>query len=771
MSLCLSVGQNSKSGKIKQVSMDWDDFLKNLQEPIKTGETIQEYLKMHPDEQIKIKDQGYFILGSHTENKRGNKYLRDRCGLAMDIDHLTGPDLVTLLNNLENSGLTYALYSTHKHTPEYPRIRVIFPVNRIMEPGEYEPVSRAVANKLRFIQWCDHTGFQAARVMFWPSVARNGQYVFRHSSGHKVDVDKMLMSLGDWRNPMHWPRTEKEVAKIIKGDETPHPIKDKQENPTEKAGVIGAFCRAFSVIDVIENFLTGVYIPGTEGRYTYAKSTTSNGAIVYDDGLYLFSHHESDPGFNKLLNAFDLLRLHRYPNLSVQRLMDKVSNLSAVKAELDPAIDFDVLPDADDIDTIPKKKLGDVARELAEKYIFVLEQDAFIEIKTSSIIKPGALERAYGFRFNKKANVSRELGKAGIRQVDNLSWHPGEGKIFHDSRGRSLVNTYTPPNIKPVKGDIHEWWYLINYLMPGRKEREHLLDWMAFNVQNPGRKCNHQVIFGGRMGIGKDSIFLPMIAAIGPHNTSQPQADSLLSSFNEWLDKSRLVVVQELRNFNKATLENSLKPYAAAPPATIRINCKGVRTFEIANVLSIIMLTNYRDAIALHTDDRRYFCYWSDSEPLSESFYTNYHNWLKNGGINSCVYYLLHRDISYFNPGAKPPVTVYKQELIHTGLPEYIQDLREMIVDGQGVFKNDIVSIAEIKDEMIRNGVSRTNPSAIGKAMERLKEIGCGFFKCRVEGGGERRTVWIIRNPQKYLAKTNKELYKIWSGLPSEMIH
>ena len=36
------------------------------------------------------------------------------------------------------------------------------------------------------------------------------------------------------------------------------------------------------------------------------------GAVLYDGGNFLYSHHATDPASGKLCNAFDLVRLHKF---------------------------------------------------------------------------------------------------------------------------------------------------------------------------------------------------------------------------------------------------------------------------------------------------------------------------------------------------------------------------------------------------------------------------------------------------------------------------
>lgn len=113
----------------------------------------------------------------------------------------------------------------------------------------------------------------------------------------------------NWKNVAEWPQ--------VPGSETIEKRRlAKQENPTEKKGIIGAFCRTYSITQAMEQFIPGMYeqtdIPN---RYTYTGGTTTGGAILYDGDLFLYSHHATDPCSGQLVNAFDLIRLHMYGDL------------------------------------------------------------------------------------------------------------------------------------------------------------------------------------------------------------------------------------------------------------------------------------------------------------------------------------------------------------------------------------------------------------------------------------------------------------------------
>lgn len=89
-------------------------------------------------------------------------------------------------------------------------------------------------------------------------------------------------------------------------------LAEKQGDPTAKDGIVGAFCRMYSIEDAIDAFLSDTYKKGEGGRYTYTGGSTSGGLVIYDDGKFAYSHHSTDPICGKLCNAFDLVRTHLF---------------------------------------------------------------------------------------------------------------------------------------------------------------------------------------------------------------------------------------------------------------------------------------------------------------------------------------------------------------------------------------------------------------------------------------------------------------------------
>jgi predicted P-loop ATPase len=300
--LKLAVGRTVTSNRVDNVAWTWSELTERLSRVDRTSETIETYLAAPREEQDRIKDVGYFVPGWFNKKIRKKGGISERNCVTLDIDHAQADYLDDIL--FCYGGNAFVLHSTHKHTPDKPRLRLVFPLTRPTEEAEYLAIARKLAQRFG-MDYFDDTSYQWSRVMHWPSASSDGQFVCHVEGGKWVDPDEVLREYKDWRDIAQWPKSSRQDDLRL--------ASKKAENPLEKRGIVGAFCRSYTVEEAIAEFLEGVYTPGsTPDRLTYSKGSASNGAVIYDGGLFLFSHHESDPCGGRLVNAFDLVRLHLY---------------------------------------------------------------------------------------------------------------------------------------------------------------------------------------------------------------------------------------------------------------------------------------------------------------------------------------------------------------------------------------------------------------------------------------------------------------------------
>ena len=303
--LQISTAGSRKSTHWPRCEIMWSEFTEKLKTPIRGTETLEQYLALPKARQDELKDVGGFVGGTFTGDRRKPECAEGRDLLTLDLDNIPAGQADDVLRRVSGLGCAAVVYSTRKHAGYAPRLRVIVPTDRTTTADEYEPAVRKLASLIG-IEFCDPTTFEVNRLMYWPSCCIDSQYMCEVYDNLFCSVDGLLGMYGDWRDISQWPQ--------VPGTEAVERRRlAKQEDPTTKRGVIGAFCRTYSITQAMDQFIPGMYEEtATAGRYTYTGGETTGGAIIYDGDLFLYSHHSHDPCCNQLVNAFDLIRLHMY---------------------------------------------------------------------------------------------------------------------------------------------------------------------------------------------------------------------------------------------------------------------------------------------------------------------------------------------------------------------------------------------------------------------------------------------------------------------------
>ena len=298
--IAIATGTSRHATAWKNKTLLWSQLAARLAKTNRTGETIAEYLTLPKSRQDDIKDVGGFVGGSLKGGKRSTGTVAWRHVVTLDADFADAAFWARVQLMFPYACL---IYSTHKHQPAAPRLRLVIPLARAVSPEEYLAISKRIAADIG-IDLFDDTTYEPSRLMYWPSTSADAEFIFEIQDEKFLEPDEILARYDDWRDPAFWPESSRTRDKR-------HKRAEQQGDPLAKAGLVGTFCRTYSIPDAIAAFLPEVYEPAGPSRYTYAGGSTAGGLVLYED-KFAFSHHGTDPISGQLVNAFDLVRIHKY---------------------------------------------------------------------------------------------------------------------------------------------------------------------------------------------------------------------------------------------------------------------------------------------------------------------------------------------------------------------------------------------------------------------------------------------------------------------------
>ncbi|MBR1584427.1 MAG: virulence-associated protein E [Clostridia bacterium] len=550
----ISTGNSRKDRNWKSQTYSIPQFFDLLRVPQKGAETLAEYMRLPKTQQDDLKDVGGFVGGTLSGKQRKASAVTGRCMVTLDFDNVPAGMTDEVIRRVDALGVCYCVYSTRKHRPEAPRLRIVFPADRIMAPDEHEPVARRMAAKIG-IEYADPTTFEINRLMFFPSVSSDGEFVYRDNrEAPCFSVDGTLAEYADWHDMHSWP--------TVPGTSIDKPLKaSKQADPETKTGLIGAFCKHYDVFRAMDELLPGVYqqTDTDPNRYTYTGGSTTGGAVVYDNGKFLYSHHATDPCSGKLVNTFDLVRLHKFGELDENSADDTpVNRLPSTLAMLDylntlPEVieehnrqrweeaqqDFAGITASDSSDTdiswmlLLKASPNGGYLSTIENFSIALEHDPTLK---GRIWRDEFAERTYGMAPLPWGNRVKEISGPGDKlfiwdDADDAGLRKYFEKLLHlDNKGK-LEAALTEHLARHSKNPVRD--YLIGAKWDGKPRLDTLfIDYLgaedtpytravtrkAFTaavsrVFSPGRKFDNMLILCGPQGLGKSTILSLMADA------------------------------------------------------------------------------------------------------------------------------------------------------------------------------------------------------------------------------------------------------------------
>lgn len=287
----------------------WSQFLDRISNSISTGETAEQHAHLPKSKKGSLKDIGGYVGAVLTDGIRQKAHVKAKTLLTLDMDNAPKNYVEVVTKVLR--GAAFCIHTTHSHTAEHPRVRIVVPIRREVSPDEYIAMARKVADKIG-MAFFDMTTFAPERLMFWPSHPRDVKPDFYVNDASILNPDDILAEYDDWHDSTQWPTGQSEI-------EVPRRYQKSLGgmDPADKPGWVGAFCRCYDIPHAIETYLSGTYdqFKNRVDRYTFVQGSSAGGLHVFNNGKLAYSFHATDPTSQMCCNAFDLVRIHLFGSL------------------------------------------------------------------------------------------------------------------------------------------------------------------------------------------------------------------------------------------------------------------------------------------------------------------------------------------------------------------------------------------------------------------------------------------------------------------------
>jgi hypothetical protein len=653
-------------------------------------------------------------VGTFDDNYRNRSNVATRNVIALDIEQrkdrnsipigCPAPSLDDTLKRIEQQGWAAGGYTTHSHKPGEPRYRVvimlsrevIFPSDPNKRSDELEIdalVVRLVAKKLELTDCLDASKCGAESAFYLP----------RHTAGDEhflasiVQGEPLDYALFHEKARREWERENKLRARAM------------THRPQKRHSLIVRFNKKHDVVS--ELMKSGYARRGSSSDHWRSprQTTGSYATRVCGDRWVSLSASDIDAGLGRKTragnacfgDAFDLYCFREHGGNVRKALAALRANASQVGSN--------------------NEECGVTLRDFVaympmHNYIYIPTREAWPATSVNARIPPiKAHSRSKKGENEEEDDEETAAIPANVwldrnQPVEQAIWAPGQEPIvenrlmadggWFEKQGARAFNLYRPPTL--THGDPSSagpWLELVRGLFR-EQIADHVLNYLAFKVQNPGVKINHALVIGGEPGIGKDTFLEPVKHAVGPWNFQEISPKHLVQRFNSFT-KSVLLRISEARDLGEVSrydFYEHMKTYAAAPPDVHRCDEKHLREHYVMNVCGVLITTNYKTTgLYLPPEDRRHFVAWSykTKEEFAPEYWNELWGWYNNGGFGHVAAYLATRNLSAFDPKKPPPKTPEFWEMVDANRPTEDAELADCLDD---LGRPDAVTVDHLKN-------------------------------------------------------------------------
>lgn len=754
------------------------------------------------------------VGGVREDEARGRaSNVKTRTVLTLDFDDLPGITLSDIEFQLEFAlaGNAYVAYSTFRHTPEAPRIRVFVPLSRPVGPVEYAALVDLIADDLGMGD-PDSCSKVMAQIFFLASHQPGVTPWSASGGGAFLDVDTLgldveevedsgeVMDLASIVAAQPLDLTEADIDALLEAN----PAEGLDYEDWLKTGM--ALAHQYSGSEAgygrwavwsaksVKHDVSQMKTKWRSFRGT-ASPVTLRSLIKASPGVVTAPRAEIAAD-SEVAGALDD---------EADRVCDAAS-WSALKTRIQGLTDAALPPDRRGmLASVVHMRWGKGAgltltevkkalkRPKAERmgetlpcpawlegWVYAEADLEFVNIK----IDDYAIKRE-GFRakYDRMPEVVAQetdaatfaLTMVQIPTVVRGVFWPGMGEIF-DYADKPCFNTYNKDgqaaaDVIDADGQAVVDLFLahVEHLIESERERGLLLDWMAFVYRNPGLRVRWGLLLWGVEGNGK-TFFFHVLQRLMGRNAKVVSTDLIDSQFTNWAVGSCVTAIEEIRinGSNKYRILDKLKPMISND--TLAHEPKGASSHTVPNFASYMMMTNHIDAVPMSDNDRRY-CVIFTKQRSKEDLFASHGGEAAVGPYFARLYgeverrvdaigrFLLDRVLgAEFEPNGRAPVTEGIAEMRAANVSDDEQALMDALEDHAcEVISDEIVDVTWLNTTTLADGVQLPQGRALGRLlMDRgMAKVG------RVRVGEKQHMVWHKPEQDKSVS-CSKERVRAW---------
>lgn len=638
--IALSCGRGK--GIVKNKVMSWGDIVAMLSKRIVTDDR---------------ESVDFFVGGAFSGERRVDTELVCRSLMTLDIDSYNGT-IDDLHFDLELSGLgAFVAYSTYRHTKDAPRVRIVLPLSRDVVGNEYRIMTEAFCKKLTLFKF-DPCSFKPNQFMFLPSCASNqSDSWLMVGEGGAVDVDSFLTDIfdvfdesnddteDDFTRDLPLNMSNDEVKGLLfayqaEGLEYDDWLKVGQALHHQYVGSDVGFDLwvAWSALSSKHDARMMRKKYDSFGKWSGVRVTMASVAWhVKQGGGVVASVFDTLRNEAQSVDTYSAYcdfktRISSMSNIVLSDDMRAIlandlatnagKSLGLTKSEIKKAFSFDVSKK----ETIEKIDID--KPDWLDDWVYVEKLCEFANTRLNYSIKREAFNAKYNrmgecLAAEKLASDYALIECELLTVVDKMYWPSAAITFEYDNK--LMLNSYVQSGYKAVPIDdsnrhaVELFLHHIDNLLSDKREQQILLNWLAYIVQNAGKRVNWAILLQGAQGSGKSYLAKVLEWVLGS-NAKSLDPSALGERFTGWAHGAVVNIVEEIRikGDDKWRIMDRLKPFITN--SMIQIEEKGRDHRTVPNFTNYLLLTNYKDALPITNDDRRFCVMYGRIQNESELF-------------------------------------------------------------------------------------------------------------------------------------------------------